>query len=137
MVHGVVAVGRRNGAGLDTDQRVRSVDALEVEICKILRGSARAGDDAGIVEAVGDPHARETAPQHFAGGHVEAVAVLDVIQLVLRAQRLVKGDEILAGKNGSLAGLIEIEPAQVDGGADLKWLRQEKTLRKNQARDTP
>src|SRR6266446_6794792 len=129
MVHRIVAVRRRNRAGLDTYQGVGSADALEVDVRKILGRGTRARDDAGIVEAVRNPNTRETTPQHFAGGHVEAVAVLDVIQLVLRAQRLVEGDEILAGENRCLAGLIEIEPAQVNGGADLDGLVQEIWLR--------
>src|SRR5579859_1037960 len=133
MVHRVVAVRRRDRAGFDADERVRSVDALEIDVGKVLSRGARAGHDAGIVEAVRDAHARETTAQHFAGGSVEAVAVLYVIQLVLGAQRLVEGNEILAGENGSFAGLIEIEPAQVYGGADLDGLVQEIRLGKAEA----
>jgi len=40
------------------------------------------------------PTRRETTPQHFAAEALKAVTVLDVIQLVLRAQRLVERDEI-------------------------------------------
>src|SRR5713226_10126093 len=133
MIHRVVAVGRRDRTGLDTNQGVRAVDTLEIDVCKILGRGARARDDAGIVVAIRDSHARETTPQHFTGGCVEAMAVLDVVQLVLRAQRLVERDEILPAQNRSLAGLIEIEPAHVNYKADLNGLVQKIRLRKADA----
>src|SRR5690242_12296872 len=71
MVHGVVAVRRCNRTGLNTHERVRPTNALEIDVRKILGGGAGARYDAGIVEAIGDPHARETAAQHFAGGCVK------------------------------------------------------------------
>src|SRR5258705_194905 len=52
MVHRVVTVRWRDRAGLDTNQGVRPVDALEVDVSKILGGGARTRDGAGIVEAV-------------------------------------------------------------------------------------
>ena len=43
------------------------------------------------------------------GEDVEPVAVLNVIQQVLRAQRIIKWNQVLPGQNRRFAALVEVE----------------------------
>ena len=71
--------------------------------------------------------------QRIAGRDREAVAVLDVVQQVLRAQLVVQRNQVLPGQNRSLAALVEIEAAQVDDEAELQRAVEEVRLGEAQA----
>src|ERR1035441_202120 len=89
MVDGVIEVGRRDGGGADTIQRVRPVHSAEIEVLEIVIGGGCQRFHVGDIVAEGQAEAREVTAQRIAGGKGDPVAVLDVIQQVLRTQALV------------------------------------------------
>ena len=125
MVHGVVGIRRRDVAGPDPGQRIRSGHAAEIDVLEVIVGGRGQRFYVGDVEAVSDSDLRETPPQMGARGNRKPVAVLDVVQQVTRAQLVIQRDQVRPRQNRGLAALVEIEPAQIDHEAELNRPVQE------------
>src|ERR1700733_6178096 len=105
MVDGVVGERGRDGAGYNTGQSIRAADSLKIQIVKVGFGCIRQGSDALIAERVCEANTRKTTAQLIADKRGEALAVGNVVQQVLRAERGVIAEQVFARQNGSLTAL--------------------------------
>src|ERR1700691_265246 len=129
MIHGIVRKRGYDAAGTDTLQGVGAGDPAEIDVIEVRRRGGGLRLHVGNIVAVSDAQAGDAALQQITGRHREAMSGLDVIQQVLRAERVEQRDEIFAGENGSLAALIIIEAGQVGFHTDLQRKIEEVRLR--------
>ena len=129
MVHGIVRKRGHDAAGANPLQGVRADDSVEIDVIEVGGRGGGLRLHVGDVVAVGDAEAGEAAPQRITHRRREAMSGLDVIQQVLRAERVEQRDQVLSGEDGSLAALVVIEARQVGFHADLQRKIQEVRLR--------
>src|SRR4029077_10427635 len=103
-----------------------------VQILEILRRGGAQDVDVGNVVAVGDSDARKTSPQRIAGRNIEPVAVLRIVEKIVRAERVEQRNQILARQNRGLAALVIVEVAYINDEAQLQRLIEEVRLGESQ-----
>src|SRR5580658_11094337 len=98
IVNAVVGVGRGHGAGADPGQLVGPAHSFEIDVIEIIAGRGGQRLEVGNVVAVGQPQTGEAALQRIRYEDRAAVAVLYIVQQVLRAQRIVIGNQVGSGE---------------------------------------
>src|SRR5262249_2566890 len=133
MIDGVISQRRRKRGGLNSIKGVRPESAAEIDVLEVVRGGRGFPLNVRDIVAEGYAGAPEAPVQLVTREYVEPVAVLNVVQQVLGAERIIKRNQVLAGQNRSLTALIEIEPVKIDGEAGLNRMIHEIRLGESQS----
>ena len=103
VIHRVVGIRRRDVAGLDSAERVRSADAAEIDVLEVALAASVVRRDVGNVVPVRDADARETALQRVARRDRKAVAVLRRSSAGSACPAVVQRNQVLPAQNRCLA----------------------------------
>ena len=119
IVDAVVGVRRRDRAGTNAAQLIGPAHAFEIDIGEIIRGCGGERLDVRNVVTVSQADTGEAALERIRQEDRAAITVLDVVQQVLCAERIVIGNQVRARENGRFLRLVVVIALHIQGEPGL------------------